>query len=826
MNNISDTQKILKETSNAFSNEKESNTGTLPPLQQETSEQADAQQNVEEQNSELQELIDLAVAAFENGRISQCLEYWDLVRKKFPTQPQGYIQGGFTALKLQEIALAENLATQAIEKFPQALQAFRLYAEVAMSSCAFELALSRWALVRRHFPTRPMGYIRAFNIALELGKMVLAEKLLALAEKKFPNESAVQKLRLKLDKAVRQTSIPKGNLTLSDLLDIAEKDLRMGLFQQAFMHFKLAMKHIPEKIRSFSGAADAAMKLQDYLRVERIAKDMITRFPLNIQGYQYQIQSLEAREEWAEALAKLEDIKKKFPENPYAWQKCAEIQLKTGNYKLADAEMKEAISLFPSNLNIFIYFAELPLFATDPEIWRDAIERCLTACQKFPSQYYMYLRTLNICHKLIFLQDNEEYRDTYHHIFNQFLHHFKHEDIGSFTDKKIAIYARSVQLIKYILPVLKFIPPSFIDIIIQNDTPDAEHFIKKFGLSDYSIYYGDENVKKYKYVIGDARAIAINTELQNSGCSFIGYTHASDAAATGGLKHLSLAIFESQNQMTNSRILSCAPLPDGYTLPARANYKCEICHTGLYHIGEFLERRHEKKSQLKAELAEQLGIDIPQDKPLIFLLEDELCHIGQIAYAANHMAEYATVIYKSLLPVADPRLAKFSSKVHMLRGPLAPNLPRFAADFVCCGYMSGSFTTSVMLGQNVLPYYSRLLRISSKPHPHFPPKTYDTFKTLPEACFRSAANIIYAKFYEEGRLLDLAKADSFKNAIQGTEYREWYQSVLPSLQKEAFGDYLLDGAPQKTADYIMRFVKEGTLGKDCTAVYLKKKDFV
>lgn len=278
--------------------------------------------------------------------------------------------------------------------------------------------------------------------------------------------------------------------------------------------------------------------------------------------------------------------------------------------------------------------------------------------------------------------------------------------------------------------------------------------------------------------------------------------------------------------MTNSHNVPCDPLPDWYTLPAHADYKCELCYTGPYHIGEFLERRHEKKSQLKAELTEQLGIDIPQDKPLVFMLEDEVCHMGQLAYAANHMAQYATVIFKSLLPATDPRLTKFNSNVHIIHGPAAANPLRFAADFVCCGYMSGSFTTSVMLGQNVLPYYSRLVRTRSMPRPYFPLTPYNKFITLPEPLLRSAVHVIYSKFYKEGKLLDLINAETFKNAIQGTEYINWYHSILPSLQKEAFGDYQLEGAPQKTADYIMRFVKEGTVGKDCAAIFLKRKNFI
>lgn len=369
-------------------------------------------------------------------------------------------------------------------------------------------------------------------------------------------------------------------------------------------------------------------------------------------------------------------------------------------------------------------------------------------------------------------------------------------------------------------------PAASIDIVLQSSN-DTEANIKKFGIENYNIIYGEENLKDYKYVIIDSHTLSKNERINKLDCNFIGYPHATDACLAGAkMNHLSLAIFASKNQMTTSQILPCAPLPDWYTLPAYANYKCELCYTGPYHIGEFLEKRPDEKPRIKAELAEQLGIDIPGNKPLVFILEDEICHMGQLAYAANHMSQYATVIFKTYLPATDRRLAKFNSDVHIFRGPDAPNLLRFAADFICCGYMSGSFTTSVMLGQDVLPYYSRLLCSHNLKLARFNMERYENFTPIPEPIFRSSKHILYSIFYNENKLLDLVNAKSFKNAILGTEYKNWYHSVLPSLQKEVFGDYLLEGAPQKTADYIMRFVAEGTLGKDCTAVYLKRKDFI
>lgn len=832
MDIVRHTRKLLTSVADIFNdhNERSEAETKAPsaPAHTAARQQSDGPQ-VTAQNAELQKLVDQAVSAFDTKSAAQCLECWEIVRKRFPSEPQGYIQAGFTALDLGEITLAENLATQAMEKFPGDFQAFRLHAEVAMSSQAFDIALSRWELVRKHFPGRPMGYTRAGIAALELGRVGLAQKLAAQAEKKFPDLPNVLQLRKKINETSKQAAAKTAILTFPVLLNIAENDLRMGLYKQAFMHYKLAIRHSPMQIRAYRGAVEAAMRMKDYLRMERVARDMISRFPLNIAGYKNKIQSLEAREEWAKALTELESIKKKFPQNPYGWQKYAEIQLKSGNYDRADAEMQEAVRLFPKNLDIALYFAQLPLLGADPQNAPAAIERCLRVCRQFPNNYNTYIQTLNICYKVIRLFNRDEYLSTYKNIFNCFLKHFN-TNITLFDTRankrkdKLALFSSNLKKIKYILPVIKCLPPDFVDIIISNNE-DAKEIIEKYKLQDYNIIYDEEKLKEYQYILLDTNALFYSEKIRNLDSFFIGYLHSTDTHPAAHVQNcLSMLISASKNQMAKPEILPCASLLEKNTLPAHADFKCEVCYTGPYHLGDFLKKRHEGNSGLKAELAKELEIEIPENKPLVFMLEDENSHPGQLAYAANRMSEYATVIFKTLLPIADPRLKKFSSNVHIIRGPLAPNLPRFAADFVCCGYTSGSFTTSVMLGQNVLPYYSRLVTVR-RPFPYFPMERYDDCMKMPKQNFRSAVQTIYSRFYAEGKLLDLVKPKAFASAIQGTEYRDWYHAILPSLQKEAFGDYLLDDAPQKTADYIMQFVKEGTLGKDCSSVYLKKKEF-
>ena len=769
-----------------------------------------------------------AEISMRRGDYEQALSRWERVQKSFPSQPQGYIQAGFTAMKLGRLALAESLAIHAMKEFPKAVNAFLLSAEIAMRSGAFDTALSRWERVRQLFPLQPQGYIQAGFAALEVENIPLAESLALQALNKFPDADNAKKLHEKIIDTQKYLNLNQ-DAKLSDLIDIADKDMTMGLFRQAFVHFRLAMKNMPLHPRPFIGAAEAAIKMRQYRRAENICKEIIARFPLHIEGYKIFIHSLEDQGYFERALEELKNIQNKFPQNPYGWLKYAEIQLKAGDADGADASIRDAIKLFPENVDIFLFFAQIPAAMSDKIHWQQSIERYKEACDRFPSSYQTYYQALSNYCKAITLNKNiitQKINEIYFYIFKKFLTRFMQSKETNFPQKKlepckIAFYVQYPGELKFFLPVIKYLSPDLVDIVFGNR--ELTPYIKEFSLEGYKIFFNKNNLDNYKYVIMD---IFRTEDFENYEYNIIGYMHSTDSAISSAyLNKLSLAILASKNQMTTDGVFPCPPSSDGSILPAHADYTCEICYTGPYHLETFLERRHDPKNTIKEELAEKLGIDIPTDKPIVFMLEDEFCHIGQLSYAANNMAQYATVFYKTFLPPADPRLLKFNNTIHIIRAPFAPNLLRFSADYICCGYLSGSFTTSVMLGQNVLPYYSRIIEKHNKRHPDFTLKRYNEyFETLDQTPPPTKLSV-YLKFYNEGKLLDLVDSAAFKNAILGKEYQKWYQSILPELQKEAFGDYVLEGAPQKTADYIMRFVKDGTLGKDCSAIYLKERYF-
>ena len=774
-----------------------------------------AEQAMEKFPQAVKAFVLYAEVAMSQKDFASALERWERVRKSFPAWPQGYIHAGFAALHLKDFALAEKFAEQAMEKFPQAVNAVLLYAEIAMRREDFASAQERWKRVRESFPSDPRGYVRAGEAALRCKNIALAENIAEQAGKVFPNAEFVLKLRAKIAGQIKQLPAKKPQVKppVFSIVEIAEAEMRMGLFKDAFTHFRLAIRKCrPLLPQMFIGAAKAAINIGKASYAQRLCEDALKYFPQNFAIHQQLVLCFEEQKKFDAALAVLDDMKHRFPACPYGWTKGAEIYLQIGNYEQADRELKEAISLFPDNVNVFLDFAKLPFLVQNTN-WTDTIARYKNACLRFNTNYHVYWESLRRINNLIAENsDVEAVLSVYRFLFRDFIGHFRKEKTAD-----VAILVRSLSGLKFILPVVKCLPCR--DIIVA-EKKDDETYIQEFGIQDYNIIYGKENVNRYRYVFVDHLVV----DDGDYTCRFIGYNHATDNSIVHrSLNRLSLAILSSQKQMTSGAI-ACAPLSEEDIVSIDTNHKCEICYTGPYHLGDFLTRRHESKAVLKEELAEKLEIEIPKDKPLVFILEDEISCIGQLAYAANKMSRYATVIYKSLLPSTDPRLAKFNGDVHITRGGLAPNLLRFSADYVCCGYMSGSFTTTVMLGQNVLPFYSKIVEVRDL-YNSFRRYSYKEYIEGREDILFSSKYILYSKFQSAGKLLDLVDAASMEKAILGTEYRDWYQASLPELQKEAFGDYMLEGSPQKTAEYIMRFVKDGTLGKDCSAIYLKEKYF-
>lgn len=235
----------------------------------------------------------------------------------------------------------------------------------------------------------------------------------------------------------------------------------------------------------------------------------------------------------------------------------------------------------------------------------------------------------------------------------------------------------------------------------------------------------------------------------------------------------------------------------------------EYAWTGPYHFGEWLEKRFADKSQLRAELEEKLQRDLDPSKPVVAFLESWFNHPDLMKEGLTRLAPHVNLIIKKLTPL-DIKGAYLWPE-----NSFAPNLLRFASDFILASYRSGTLTSSTMLGLPVIPYYTPLVSqdwfVRSKwaPYQILMPKHFEG----KDMCVDILLKI--------NPPLDLLATDKILERMKSESWWDAYNKLLPATQKEIFGDYELEGAATKAARLLVRITGTGSFGKDIAALRLR-----
>lgn len=235
----------------------------------------------------------------------------------------------------------------------------------------------------------------------------------------------------------------------------------------------------------------------------------------------------------------------------------------------------------------------------------------------------------------------------------------------------------------------------------------------------------------------------------------------------------------------------------------------EYAYTGLYHLGEWEEKRLAPKAQLRAELEQKLQCSLPDDKPVVAFLQDEFCHPRQVTKALEALAPYVTLVIKG------QGIPDIEGTYIWKDGGFAPNLLRFAADYILAGYHSGTLASSTMLGLRVIPYYTSLIYFNGPilgkldKYTRYMPGHYKGG----HVCVDIIQNI--------NPPLDLLDTNAVLDRISDESWWISYAQGLPDAQKTIFGDYAISGAASKTARLLIRACGHGSFGEDVTTIGLR-----
>lgn len=373
----------------------------------------------------------------------------------------------------------------------------------------------------------------------------------------------------------------------------------------------------------------------------------------------------------------------------------------------------------------------------------------------------------------------------------------------------------------YFSHIVKNLPQNMVHIILWDKKTNVT--VELFRKKGYSLYHIDDvDLNDYDFFLIDECELHYTNrfdKLSVAGKRFCCLRHSIDQ----GIRHIPKAHYSIRGHKRNAypgdatKNTATRENPDVLQRMTTLHplQKIEYAYTGPYNMGKWTKEIHTPKYKFRTELENVIEQSIPQDKPVIAFFLDEYGYDRSLIQGLKKLAKHATIIYKGL-DQNDSRLLALGKKV--IKWPsigYAPNLLRFSADFILCGYYSGTFASSLMIGLPVLPYYTQQIYYKGRGC-----KELDSFMRFMPKPNSPCRGINQSCIGEFGAVYDIEDTERIVGAMNDTNFWKDYQARLPEIQKKVFGDYCLEDSDVKAAKLILRAFLTGTFGEDVNAIKL------
>lgn len=379
--------------------------------------------------------------------------------------------------------------------------------------------------------------------------------------------------------------------------------------------------------------------------------------------------------------------------------------------------------------------------------------------------------------------------------------------------------------IMYNFQVVKCFSPDSIDlsIIDPNDDCFTGSIAAFSGLSHlqelgYHVSRMDDvkKIRQYRNIIMNSSGLGRqgkfrDEKLPHSRCVMM--CHSVDAVIGAGDKPPHWYLFASQRQAEGKERNKVSRSDNvrlfNYLMSLPAALRDEFAYSGPYHIGHWAAKRHDSKALLQQELAETYRYSFDPNKPVVAFLEDEFCHEQQVIDGLKRLAPHVNLVVKGRELLSIPGVFVYPNYAY------APNLLRFAADYILAGYHSGTLASSTMLGLPVVPYYTTMVFYRGRLYGKRARYTCYLDRPLGKSDMR--LDILESL----NSPLDLQNTEALLERFSDGAWWAEYTRRLPAVQQAIFGNYAIDGAAEKTAQLIKRVFEQESFGEATTAVRLR-----
>jgi tetratricopeptide (TPR) repeat protein len=261
----------------------------------------------------LQWLGEIAQAKNDHG---EALRLYTELRRRFPSVMEGYTLAADSLRVMKRLDEAEDLAKQAMSRFPEDISPLLEYARLAVIREDWEEALQRWQPVLNRFLYFG-GYVGSAQALSHLGRYDEAEELLQQARYRFGTDPG----------------------PLSEYARVAEIK---GDVAEAVQRWKAVLYRFPLDMYVYLNAADAFEKFAEPAEAVATLHAAIDRFPNELRPMLELAKLLHhKRRDFPAAAEAWAALRKAVPENEEAYKSGADALGHAGLAEAADALREE-----------------------------------------------------------------------------------------------------------------------------------------------------------------------------------------------------------------------------------------------------------------------------------------------------------------------------------------------------------------------------------------------------------------------------------------------------------------------------------------------------
>jgi tetratricopeptide (TPR) repeat protein len=317
------------------------------------------------------------------------------LRDLAPKRMQGVAEIAVALSRLGRGQEAEQVALDALQRFPAKAAVLKAAASVAETGKAYELALARWAEYRHLFPKSRAGYVGALQILQKTRRLDLAADVLEQSLARFPRDPKVLQLLAAI--AAREGRWQEADAHWQTLVsmypDKAEFALSAALApmghrssrRQRMPEILDRLDALHERFPDFAEGYRAHLSLLRDVRLHeeaaRRGAAWCARFPDHVELALALVSVAEDCQRYDDALSQLTALRLRMPNNPVLDAAYVRVLSRALRDEEAEAICLACIDAHPTNRLLLSEYARIASRRGD---WEEAHARWQSAQRRLP----------------------------------------------------------------------------------------------------------------------------------------------------------------------------------------------------------------------------------------------------------------------------------------------------------------------------------------------------------------------------------------------------------------------------------------------------------